>query len=68
MSARLLIMHAPSLPEDCLHNGDLLSASSVSNSPQLLKYLWPCFTDSRPDAGGKTDDCRMRSRQGNPRP
>lgn len=32
MSARLFIMHAPSLPEDCLHNGDLLSASSGSNS------------------------------------
>ena len=46
-----------SLPGNCLCGGDFLSVFLVSHSPWLLKYPWPCFTDSRrfPDAPDKTD-------------
>lgn len=62
------VMYPSSLPEDRLYNVDFLSLSLVSNSPQLLKYLWPCYTDSCPDAPDRTDDCWMeRSQHGKPR-
>lgn len=68
--SQAFITHPSSHREDCLHCGDFLSIFLVSNSPWLLKYLWPPFTDSgrRPDAPGRTDDYWVESSQrGKPR-
>lgn len=61
--SQAFITHPFPLPENCLCCWDSGSVFLASDSPWLLKYLWPCFTDSRrcPDAPDKTDDCWMES-------